>query len=165
MSDISFCPGCGSSVETDSKFCPCCGACLDSGMNSPQSDFSSCESDNVDTGYDYGDYDYDDLSAAQNGADYTWQHQTYMNMSMGMGTSPNMQQDSGGGCAIAGLVLGILSIILCCFLWVNVLMAVIGLVLSIAGIRSYRYKGAAVAGIICSICGMLMGILEVYIFF
>lgn len=169
MSHISFCPICGGSVEGDSTYCPCCGANLNDNSKQnaePQdwqnhSDFSAYENQSMD--YDYGDYDYDDPGSMN--CMHGNPGQPYMNMNMNMNLYPNMQNDTGGGCAIAGLVLGILSVILCCLMWLGILIGGMGFVLSCVGLRSYRYKGAAVAGLVCSVCGILMALVELLIFF
>ena len=83
-----------------------------------------------------------------------------------MGLYPNQSRqtpDSGGGLAVAGMVIGIASILLCCLNVINVALGIAGCILSIIGMRSFRYKGCAIAGLICSICGILLGILYMLI--
>lgn len=52
------------------------------------------------------------------------------------------------GLAIAGMVLGILSLVLCC-VWFTAILGIIGLILSIIGVNSTK-QDIAVAGIVTS---------------
>ncbi len=62
------------------------------------------------------------------------------------------------GFAIAGMVLGIVSIpCACCFAAVGLLIAILGLIFSIIG-QCKGKSGMAIAGIICSVIGLLLGI-------
>jgi hypothetical protein len=65
------------------------------------------------------------------------------------------KQRTANGCAIAGMILGIISVVLCCLSWVDFIIGIVGLSLSVVGLKSFRFKGPAVAGLICSICGIL----------
>ncbi len=73
-------------------------------------------------------------------------------------TQPQVNPDKFNGCAIAGLVLGIISLVTCCTSCIALLVAGAGLTCSILGLRSYSKKGCAVAGLICSIAGLLMSL-------
>ena len=68
------------------------------------------------------------------------------------------------GIAVAGLVMGILTIVLCWFPGIPFLTGLLGLIFSIAGLakKNARSKGAAVAGVILSILG---GALSVFMLF
>ena len=68
------------------------------------------------------------------------------------------------GIAVAGLVMGILTIVLCWFPGIPFLTGLLGLIFSIAGLakKNARSKGAAVAGLILSIVG---GALSVFMLF
>ena len=67
------------------------------------------------------------------------------------------------GLAIASMVLGILSIILCCVF--GGVLALPGLILGIISLATKRDgSGMAIAGIITSIFGLLLGILMVFLF-
>lgn len=75
---------------------------------------------------------------------------------------------SPSGFAIASLVLGILSLVCCCFWYVSGIFAVIGLVFSIIVLVKHKPgKGLAIAGLICSAIGLIiaviMGIMIIYI--
>ncbi|MGN0584898.1 MAG: hypothetical protein ACI4JD_05520 [Ruminococcus sp.] len=63
--------------------------------------------------------------------------------------------NSGNGLAIAGMVIGIVSILLFCLTWIDALIAVTGLILSCVGLRSVKYKGCAIAGLVCSVVGVI----------
>ena len=68
------------------------------------------------------------------------------------------------GIAVAGLVMGILTIVLCWFPGIPFRTGLLGLIFSIAGLakKNARSKGAAVAGLILSIVG---GALSVFVLF
>lgn len=75
---------------------------------------------------------------------------------------------SPSGFAIASLVLGILSLVCCCFWYVSGIFAVIGLVFSIIVLVKHKPgRGMAIAGLICSAIGLIiaviMGIMVIYI--
>lgn len=75
----------------------------------------------------------------------------------GYGQQP--YQDKGRGAAIASLVCGVLSVLLCCLSpIVNVPLAVAGIICGIFGLRSSQ-KTMAVVGIILSVIGILLGII------
>lgn len=64
--------------------------------------------------------------------------------------------------AIASLVLGILSLVIGAFLpaygWAGSLFGIIGIVFGALGRRDPEKKGMATAGLICSILGVVLGI-------
>lgn len=67
------------------------------------------------------------------------------------------------GMAIAGMILGIGSIILFWLSWIALIIGIVGLVLSIIGLNkakkdpaNYGGRGMAIAGIICSVIGILI---------
>lgn len=68
------------------------------------------------------------------------------------------------GIAVAGLVMGILTVVLCWFPGIPFLTGLLGLIFSIAGLakKNARSKGAAVAGLFLSIVG---GALSVFMLF
>lgn len=69
---------------------------------------------------------------------------------------PSSKKD---GLAIGGLITGIASIVLCCFNCIDIPVAIVGLVISILGLKSESKKGCAIGGIITSIAGLLLSIL------
>ena len=72
--------------------------------------------------------------------------------------TPPVSATRSNGIAIAGLIMGILSL---CFFWfpgVGALFATLGLIFSIIGVarRNARAKGCAITGLILSILGMFL---------
>jgi len=73
---------------------------------------------------------------------------------------PEQEPKPGAGMSVASMVLGIVSIVLCCFWYIGVICAVIGLVLGIVSIKKGPSgKGMAIAGIILSCITLLLVIL------
>ena len=68
------------------------------------------------------------------------------------------------GIAVAGLVMGILTIVLCWFPGIPFLTGLLGLIFSIAGLakKNARSKGAAVAGLILSIVGGALSVVMLF---
>lgn len=96
-----------------------------------------------------------------NGAGAVPPYNTYNNNGMGMNTGMSRQQaQSNGkdGLALVGMVIGIISVFLVCLNWMDIIIAITGLVLSIIGLKSVNKKGMAIAGIICSVIGLLASI-------
>lgn len=62
------------------------------------------------------------------------------------------------GMAIASLVLGILSLLLCCVPYISIICGIIGLVLGCMSMKSSG-KGMAIAGLICSAFGIIISII------
>lgn len=71
------------------------------------------------------------------------------------------RQDTGSGFAIAGLILGIMSIILFWTMPIALIMAVIGIILSVIALSKNQSRGLSIAGIITSIIGGILSILTV----
>jgi hypothetical protein len=80
------------------------------------------------------------------------------------------QQQPGNGMAVAGMVLGIVSVV---FFWlpiVGAVIALVGLILSFAGMSRAnsiggKHKGLAIAGLVCSLVGLLLGAYMIYAVF
>lgn len=75
---------------------------------------------------------------------------------------PEHQDDPKGtnGCQIAALVLGILGIPgCCCYGIVGFVLGLIGLILAIVGNKKNKGSGVGIAGLICSIIAMLLGVI------
>ncbi len=73
---------------------------------------------------------------------------------------PNTEGQGSNGMAIGSLVCGILSIVgscWCCGL--NLILAIVGLVLGIIGKKKAGKSGMALAGIICSVIGLIISII------
>lgn len=63
------------------------------------------------------------------------------------------------GVAVAALVVGIASLVLCLVPWVGLGLGVVGLVLGIVALRTRARKGKGIAGLVLSIIGMGVGVL------
>ena len=75
------------------------------------------------------------------------------------------EQKKGRGMAIASMILGIVSIILCCCgNFITVTLALIGLILGIVS-QAQKSSGIAIAGIITSAFGLVFGIIGVAFMF
>lgn len=81
-------------------------------------------------------------------------------------TNPN----AGKGMGIAGMVLGIVAIIVSfipCFGWGAIIIAVIGLILSAVSLsqanKAGAPKGMAIAGLICSVIAIIVGSVWIFI--
>lgn len=62
------------------------------------------------------------------------------------------------GLAIAGMVCGIVALVLVCCLWpLGLILGITGLVLSIVALKKKQSKGMSVAGIVTSALGILLG--------
>ncbi|MCE3258759.1 MAG: hypothetical protein K0S12_400 [Bacteroidetes bacterium] len=78
--------------------------------------------------------------------------------------------NAGKGLGIAGMILGIVAIIVSfvpCFGWWAVVLAVVGLVLSVVSMSQAKKagasKGMAIAGMICSILAIIIGSIWIFI--
>jgi hypothetical protein len=75
--------------------------------------------------------------------------------------------DPGKGMAIAGFVLGIISVCLICTFYgaiANILIAGLGLTFSAMGQKSRTSRGLATAGLVMSIIGLVVALIWVVIF-
>lgn len=64
--------------------------------------------------------------------------------------------EGGKGMAIASMVLGIISIVLCCLWYVGPVAGIIAIVLGIVHNKKNGKCGMAVAGIVCGIVGIVL---------
>ena len=64
--------------------------------------------------------------------------------------------DGGKGMAIASMILGIVSIVLCCIWYISVTSAIVGIVLGILHNKKNGRCGMSTAGIVCSIIGIVI---------
>lgn len=158
MSEIIFCPSCGASAEGARTYCPCCGASLRGDrpfntMHSPVYPDMNQQPDHQDT-----------CNTPQNQFPGQPFYQQGYGYGYGMyGQMPQKQDNGSAGCAVTGLVFGILSIILCCLSYIGILIGVVGIVLSCIGLRGTRCRGCAVAGLVCGITGTIMALVETII--
>lgn len=84
-------------------------------------------------------------------------------MNDGYGDNPmdyqKPQQSGGGqGMAIASMVLGIVSIALCCIWYLSLICAIVSIVFGIMNNRKNGRNAMATAGIVCSIIGIVLTI-------
>lgn len=75
---------------------------------------------------------------------------------------PNVNEpDPGHGLAIASLVLGIVSLLSCCCVYLSVVAGVVGVVLAILSknkSKENKFEGMAMAGLVCSIIGVVLSV-------
>lgn len=70
--------------------------------------------------------------------------------------------ETPSGMAVAGLVLGILSMLCCCIWYVSAILGILALVFSIITVAKNKPgKGMAIAGIVCGAIGLLISIVIV----
>ncbi|MGN0630708.1 MAG: zinc-ribbon domain-containing protein [Ruminococcus sp.] len=148
MIGIYFCPNCGASIDGDRKTCPNCGTIL----VKDQAEQNVGAVPPVQNGQQTPPFQQSPYS--QPGGNPYFNNPAYYDY-----YNRNVKRTGGyDGCAIAGMVLGIISIMLCCFSWFDAVLGVTGIVLSAFGMKSYKYKGCAVAGLVCSIAGTLLAL-------
>ena len=71
---------------------------------------------------------------------------------------PQQNGDGGQGMGIASMVLGIVSIVLCCIWYISLICAIAGIVFGVMQNRKSGRNGMATAGIVCSIIGIVLTI-------
>ncbi|MBO5120553.1 MAG: DUF4190 domain-containing protein [Bacilli bacterium] len=121
------CPACGTKIEGDSKFCTTCGYSLETKVNNQNSSQAS-NTNATNTNYDINN----NFTTYEGVKQYT------------------------NGMAIAGLVISIVSLILCCGS-----ISLIGLIFSIIGMNKAEQnndigKGIAIGGLVVNILGILL---------
>ena len=79
-------------------------------------------------------------------------------MSEGFDNNYNSPQEGGKGMAIASMVLGIVSIVLCCFWYISLTAVILGIIFAVLSNKKVGKCGMATAGIVCSIIGMIFAI-------
>ena len=82
---------------------------------------------------------------------------------MGGGMAPQQQQQQGNGLAVAGMVLGIIAIVLCWVPFLDQVLALLAIIFGAIGTGKAnkiggKGKGMAVAGLIMGIIAMILGI-------
>jgi hypothetical protein len=90
-----------------------------------------------------------------------------MNQPPQPGFTPQYQQQQGNGIAIASMVLGIISVVLC-FLWfVGPILAILAVIFGALGLskakRVGRGRGAALAGLILGVIGIVLAIVFIVV--
>ncbi|MCI5586372.1 MAG: DUF4190 domain-containing protein [Lachnospiraceae bacterium] len=114
----------------------------------------------------YSNAQNQDYNSYQNQNYNNYQNNGYNNMN---GTSGQQNYygnepatETPSGMAIAGLVLGILSMVCCCIWYVSAILAILALVFSIITVvKNKPGKGMAIAGIVCGAIGLVMAIVVV----
>lgn len=75
---------------------------------------------------------------------------------------PQTQQPQGNGLAVAGMVLGIITLLLCWVPFLNWILALLAIVFGAVGIgraaKVGRGKGMAITGIVCGAVGAILGV-------
>lgn len=71
-------------------------------------------------------------------------------------TAPQEPSNGGKGLAIASLILGIASIVLCCCTYITVILGVAAIVCAIIS-KKQGGSGMATAGLVCGIIGVIIG--------
>lgn len=70
------------------------------------------------------------------------------------------QKKESKGMAIASMVLGILSLVIC---WVGWILGIVGLILASVSLGTHKGgKGMAIAGLVTSILGVLWGMISIF---
>lgn len=119
-------------------------------QNLQNQDYNSAQNQNYNSNQNYNNYQnngYNNMNGT-NGQQYYY------------GNEPATETPSG--MAIAGLVLGILSMVCCCIWYVSAILAILALVFSIITVvKNKPGKGMAIAGIVCGAIGLVMAIVVV----
>ena len=153
MSSILFCPKCGASIEGNKSCCPCCGTAINESQNVHNSQPVPPPQQNANGIPPYQQNQFGQQAPFTQQPPFgqippqPLQYENY-----------NQYQKNDSvyqGCAVTGMILGILSIIMCCTFWFDILIGIAGLVLSIVGLKSKQGQGFSIAGICCSIAGIL----------
>ena len=162
---MPICPACGMPLNGNSQSAPAQPQFEQPNFGQNQS-FSQNEPFGQSQSFGQNEPFGQNQSFGQNPADFgqqsysSWNQPQYQQPSVpqwnGYGT---YQANSGNVLAIAGLVIGIVSILLFCLTWLDALIAITGLVLSCVGLRSVKYKGCAIAGLACSAVGVIVSVI------
>jgi hypothetical protein len=77
--------------------------------------------------------------------------------------APQMQQNQGNGMAVAGLVMGILGLVLCFIPFLGWILALLGIIFGAVGMGKAnkiggKGKGLAVTGLILGVLGLIVGV-------
>lgn len=129
------CSKCGTMVSDDCTFCPSCGAFMET------------------TAQGYGNAQND--SPAQ-GPQYV------------VVQAPQAPQKPMNGVGLAGMIIGILSYIFCWIPVFDFILGLVGVILSGVGLsrkERFRLNGFAVAGLVLSIIGLVIGFIIMIAFF
>ena len=195
MAKRSTCSSCGMTAEGEQKFCSVCGGAMNvsdipevnetpaadpipsvmqDAMNGSADGIPPVSSSSADSA-SYNDDVMNGGSGAGTSQNSTGSFGSYSSYGTS-GSIPNIntyntynttapKKSGKDGLAIGGLITGIASIVLCCFNCLDIPVAIVGLVISILGLKSETKKGCAIGGIITSIAGLLLSILLLVLVF
>lgn len=69
------------------------------------------------------------------------------------------QSEDKKGCAIAGMIVGIVSLVFSCYGIFSLIAGIVGLILSTVGMKSSK-RGMAVAGVVCSAIALVFSLIS-----
>lgn len=75
------------------------------------------------------------------------------------------QPPEKNGLAVASMVLGILSLLLCCTCFVNILLGVLAIIFGLLSKNGQKMNGSAKAGVVLGIIGIILTVLVWGVFF
>lgn len=118
------------------------------------------------TGHQYGQSTANQYTSQNAGNSYSnYQDNTSAYTAYQPVMPPTVPQPQGAnGLQITGLVLGIISIVICCCSFGGIVIAIAGLVCSIIGNQQNKH-GVGTAGLVCSIIGIVLGVLMILLNF
>lgn len=88
------------------------------------------------------------------------QYQAYnANYGQNIGYATPTQSQGPTGMAIAGMVVGILGLLISWIPIIGLIIAVLGLIFSVVGMKSVAGKGMAIAGLVCACLGSVVGLI------
>ena len=133
------CEKCGAPLEDGTKFCPSCGAAVETAEAAPET--TAPEAEPV----------------------YTAPESTVVNAAPVNSNAGNVYSEeapqTGKGLAIASMVCGIASIVLCCFTYFALILSIAAVVLGIISKKkTTEGSGMALAGIITGAVGLLIAL-------
>ena len=108
--------------------------------------------ENMNYDQDVQEYEYgssDGVNPSEEGTSYSNQQPVY-------------QTNNSNGLAIAGMVCGIVAlVVVCCFFPVSIICAIAGIVLSIIALNKQQSKGMSIAGIVTSAIAMFLALIVI----
>lgn len=158
-----YCRKCGNMIQDGMKVCAYCGTPVEGETADAQNQNSQGNQNGV---YKESAPSYSGQS--QNQSDYNQYNQNgyYQNPNQGYGTPQNM--DGGArGLGITSMVLGIIALLIACCAgtwWLTLILAAVSIVLGIISMqKNDSGKAMSIAGIVCSIVALLLGVIIVVV--